>query len=245
MRSASANADSEIAHAFARCLQKSLWPLCRLQNQHGLAVTRNSFRDGTRAGAADLFIGVEKNFYWTVVCLGFFQSAQREHHHDDAGLHVQHAGTISAPGFYAEWHSSQRAQRPDSIKVPEQHDWLLIFGAGEFDLKVIAVVSGLMNLYLPALVLKFLCQKFAHLVHGSFVVARRFDFNHALNKGEHCRHALFAERQVSSCVLSRGSVGHAGEMINVAQPGVAALHSQSRIHRLPPWLRASVVKFWI
>src|SRR5215471_14176709 len=213
MRSASANADSEIAHAFARCLQKSLWPLCRLQNQHGLAVTRNSFRDGTRAG--------------------------------DADLHVQHAGTISAPGFYAEWHSSQRAQRPDSIKVPEQHDWLLIFGAGEFDLKVIAVVSGLMNLYLPALVLKFLCQKFAHLVHGSFVVARRFDFNHALNKGEHCRHALFAERQVSSCVLSRGSVGHAGEMINVAQPGVAALHSQSRIHRLPPWLRASVVKFWI
>src|SRR5215471_6018555 len=158
MRSASANADGEIAHAFARCLQKSLWPLCRLQNQHGLAVTRNSFRAGTRAGAADLFIGVEKNCYWTVVCLGFFQSAQSEHHHDDAGLHVQHAWTISAPGFYAEWHSSHRAQRPDRIEVAEQHDWLLIFCSGKFDLKMVAVVSGLVGFDAATLVLKFLRQ---------------------------------------------------------------------------------------
>src|SRR5215813_1618532 len=94
--------------------------------------------------------------------------------------------------------------------MPQKHDRLLVFGAGEFDLEMIAVVSDVVNFYPPAPVLKFLRQKFAHLVDSSFVVAWRFNFDHALEKGEHFRHAQFREGKISGCVLSGGGVGHQG-----------------------------------
>src|SRR5215813_4460967 len=180
MRSASLNADGEIAHALARCFQKSLQPLGRFQHQYGLAFTRDGFSDGTGAGAADLFVGIQEDCYRTMARVGLAQGTQSEHHHDDAGFHVQHAGTIGAPAFEAKCHAGQRTQRPNSIEVPEKHDWLLVFGAGKFDLEMIAVVSDVVNFYPPAPVLKFLCQKSAHLVDSSFVVAWRFNFDHAL-----------------------------------------------------------------
>src|SRR5215510_4847627 len=144
------DADGEIPYAFARCLQESLWSLCRLEHQHGLTFTRDGFSDGTRAGAADLFISIEEDCYRTMARLELAHSAQREQHHDNPSLHVQHTWTVGAPPFQAKRHGCQGAQRPDSIEVAEQHDWLLICSAGEFDLKMITVIGCFVDFCPPA-----------------------------------------------------------------------------------------------
>src|SRR5262249_46917351 len=147
-----------------------------------------------------LFISIEEDCYRTMARLDLAHSAQREQHHDNPSLHVQHTWTVGAPPFQAKRHGCQGAQRPDGIEVPQQHDWLLICSAGEFDLKMITVIGCFVDFCPPAHPRKFFCQKFAHFVDGSFVVAGKLDFDHTLENGEHFGHALFAEGQISCCV---------------------------------------------
>jgi len=98
--------------------------------------------------------------------------------HDDAGLHVEDAGTEDFAVGFAPGHFGERAERPDGVQMAEEQD-AGAFGAGgaETELEDIAVLFLAMAFYGRAEVCGPGCDEIVRAVDCSLVFAGGFDFD--------------------------------------------------------------------
>jgi len=98
--------------------------------------------------------------------------------HDDAGLHVEDAGTEDLAVGFAPRHFGERSERPDGVQMAEEQD-AAAFGAGgaETELEDVAVLFLAMAFYGRAEVCGPGGNESVGAIDCGFVLAGGFDFD--------------------------------------------------------------------
>ena len=156
-----------------------------LEHQHRVALRRFRFDQRARGGAADFLVGGPQHDDCAAVEALLDHRARGERGKPDAGLHVEHARPVQAPGLALQRHRGQLTHRPHRVEVAEQQD--LPRAVPKRGAQMIAAdaveghdAEGMRAIAPPSP--RAATPARAAPVHGGLVVARRFDRDQRLDE---------------------------------------------------------------